>query len=371
MSFASENPAAPPAGRPARIPVTLLTGFLGSGKTTLLNRMLSDPRFRRTAVVINEFGSVAVDHDLVHRGSERYVVTTTGCLCCTATSDVRTSLFELQEIVGKGAARPFDRVIVETTGLADPAPIVNSLIPGGAAATGLRDHVVARGFRLSNVVATFDAEAGTDALDAHIEAWKQLAFADDIVITKSDAAPAAATLTRERIAILNPHARVHDSHDPAFDPARLFGDATYAPGGRSEDVAGWLAMEAAGAHAPHGHDPDRHGDIHALQLRANAPLDPKAVATFLKLLTQQRQAGLLRLKGLLAFADDPARPVVVHAVQHRLYPLVHLDDWPDRDTSSRLVVIGKNLPAQQIRTLFDALGKRRRRWWGRTEMVKS
>src|SRR5690606_24161190 len=118
--------------------------------------MLADRRMRHAAVIINEFGSVSLDHDLVHKGSERYVVTTTGCLCCTATSDVRTSLFELQELVGRGEAQAFDRVIVETTGLADPAPIVNSLIPGGAPATGLRDHVVARGYRLSNVVATFD-----------------------------------------------------------------------------------------------------------------------------------------------------------------------------------------------------------------------
>lgn len=168
--------------RQTTIPVTLLTRFLGSGKTTLLNQMLADRRMRHAAVIINEFGSVSLDHDLVHKGSERYVVTTTGCLCCTATSDVRTSLFELQEMVHRGEAHPFDRVIVETTSLADPAPIVNSLVPGGAPSLGFRDHTIAKSFRLSNVVSTFDAEAGEAALDQHIEAWKQVAFADDVVI---------------------------------------------------------------------------------------------------------------------------------------------------------------------------------------------
>ncbi|WP_084175161.1 CobW family GTP-binding protein [Afifella pfennigii] len=367
-SIAAALPSASPhhagiAGRDT-IPVTLLTGFLGSGKTTLLNRMLADGRMKGAAVVINEFGSVAVDHDLVHKGSERYVVTTTGCLCCTATSDVRTSLFELQEMARRGDAPPFDRVIVETTGLADPAPIVNSLIPGGAPATGFRDHAVARRFRLSNVVATFDAEAGEAALDGHIEAWKQIAFADDVVITKGDLAPESSMIAHGRISGLNPFARLHDRHRAGFDPLALVGSGSYSPTGRLEDVAGWLVMETMGAHEAHEHDPDRHGDVRALQLRADDPLDPKAVETFLTILTGQQQAGLLRLKGLLALGDDPARPMVVHAVQHRLYPSLRLDCWPDSDTTSRLVLIGTDLPVEPIRKLFETLARRKRSWWG-------
>lgn len=358
---ASPRPAAWNAK--STIPVTLLTGFLGSGKTTLLNSMLADERMKGAAVVINEFGSVAVDHDLVHRGSEHYVVTTTGCLCCTATSDVRTSLFELQEMVRRGDAQAFDRVIVETTGLADPAPIVNSLIPGGAPATGFRDHAVASAFRLSNVIATFDAETGAPALDQHMEAWKQVAFADDVVITKGDLAPEDLPDARARLRNFNRFSRLHDRHHPGFDPVSLIGSGSYSPAGRLEDVVGWLAMEGLGGHVAHNHDPDRHGVVRTLHLRADEPLDPKADETFLTILTGQQQAGLLRLKGLLALADDPARPLVVHAVQHRLYPALRLDCWPDADTTSRLVLIGTNLPSVPIRKLFDTLAGRRRPWW--------
>ena len=343
--------------------MTLLTGFLGSGKTTLLNRMLADVRIRCAAVIVNEFGSVAVDHDLVHAGSGRHVVTTTGCLCCTAGSGVRTSLFELQEMARRAEIGRFDRVIVETTGLADPAPIVNSLIPGGAPTTGFRDHAVARDFRLANVVSTFDAEAGAAALDRHIEAWKQLAFADDVVVTKGDLAPGSAPDARARLARLSPFARLHDGSDPGFDPAALIGNGSYSPTGRPEDVAGWLAMEGIGGHDAHDHDPDRHGEVQALHLRADEPLDPKATKTFLGIVARQ-QSGLLRLKGLLALADDPSRPLVAHAVQHRLYPPLRLDRWPDEDMTSRLVLIGADLPVEPIRKLFATLGPRRRAWWG-------
>lgn len=350
------------------IPVALLTGFLGSGKTTLLNRILADPRMKDAAVVVNEFGSVAVDNDLVHKGNERYFVTTTGCLCCTATSDIRVSLFELLDLCRKGGARRFDRVLIETTGLADPAPIVNSLIPGGAPASGFRDHAVARSFHLSNVIATFDAEAGPGALDAHTEARKQVAFAEDVVITKGDLVPEALTGARKRLGELNPRARLHDGHHPRCDPITLLGGGSYAPSGRIDDVAGWLAMEThdhdhAGHH--HHHDPDRHGDVAALQLWADEPLDPRAVDAFLAVLTGQKHAGLLRLKGLLSLADDPSRPLVVHAVQHRLHPPVRLDGWPDSDARSRLVLIGTDMPAKPIERYFNSLVKRRGTWWRR------
>jgi len=351
---------------PGAVPVTLLTGFLGSGKTTLLNALLTDARMKSTAVVINEFGSVPVDHDLVHPGSERYVVTTAGCLCCTATSDVRTSLFELDELSRRGTLPSFDRVVVETTGLADPAPIVNSLIPGGAPAFGFRDHSVARRFRLANVVACLDAISGKECLDRHLEAWKQLAFADQIVLTKTDLLDPADRLTerdfwRRTLADLNPGARLFLSDDGAFDPVPLIASGSYTPTGKPEDVLGWLALEQAEPHADHTHDANRHGDVEAMHLIHEGTLDPRALDALLTLLVSQGGSGLLRLKGLVALTDDPERPMVVHAVQHRLYRSPRLDHWPSNDRRTRLVLIGSKLPREPIEKLFQAVVEQSRR----------
>jgi G3E family GTPase len=171
---------------PQSIPVIVLSGFLGTGKSTLLNDLLAHPAFDDTAVVINEFSDISIDHDLVRVGEREMMVTTTGCLCCTAGSDIRTSLFELHEMAQRQLGRSLSRVIVETTGLADPAPIVNQLISGGSHVTGLRDHVVARRFHLAGLVCVVDVLTGEQTLDQHFECLKQIAFADRIVLTKTD-----------------------------------------------------------------------------------------------------------------------------------------------------------------------------------------
>lgn len=358
------------------IPVTLLTGFLGSGKTTLLNSLLSDERMRDAAVIVNEFGSVSVDHDLVHAGSERYVVTSTGCLCCTATSDVRTSLSELQEMAHLRGSRPFSRVIVETTGLADPAPIVNSLIPGGAPAIGYRNRGIDRSFRLANIVTTLDAVDGQATLDRHMQAWKQLAFADHVVLTKGDLlteteAAERAAYWSATLGNMNPAARLHNRQAAAFDPVSLIGAGFYSPSGKADDVIGWLALEDVEMHGDHRHDPNRHGDIQALQLISGQALDAATMDAFLSILVSQAGSGLLRLKGLVALGDDAERPLVVHAVQHRLYPSIRLECWPSDDRRTRLVLIGASMPREPIRKLFDAVVKHsqkrrtgRRRFWG-------
>ncbi|MCD2174271.1 CobW family GTP-binding protein [Rhizobium sp. C4] len=365
--LSDHNPASAPrtGGRRAdnRIPVTLLTGFLGAGKTTLLNEILTHPAMTGTAVIVNEFGTIPVDHDLVHSGRETYLRTSTGCLCCTATSDIRASLYELDQAIAAGDVPPVRRVVIETTGLADPAPIVNSLIAGGAPAMGLRDHVVARRYQLAGVVTAFDALEGLSTLERFIEGWKQLAFADHIVLTKTDLPHLACDFAAE-LQHLNPAAKLHDRHAPGFDLVSLFGTGAYSPDGKAEDVVGWLAMERLRGPHEHAHDPARHGRIEAVALTHDVPLDRRSLDVFLKVVTSNIDSGLLRMKGLFAVSDAPERPVVAHAVQHRLYPLAQLDRWPDENRQTRVVLIGQDMPIKQIRELFAALAPAPRRAFG-------
>ncbi|WP_181424020.1 GTP-binding protein [Rhizobium sp. UGM030330-04] len=359
---AGEQSGDPPVASPVQtVPVTLLTGFLGAGKTTLLNELLTEPAMRDAAVIVNEFGSVPIDHGLVHTGSERYFRTTTGCICCTATSDIRTSLYELHQAFLEGMMPEISRVVIETTGLADPAPIINSLIAGGTPALGLRDHIVARHFHLSGVVTVFDVTSGRAMLDSFIEGWKQLAFADHIVLTKTDLANTTA-MDREGLADLNPAALLHDRNAAGFDLMSLFAAKNYSLRGKPEDVPGWLAADRLSLHAGHDHDVNRHGaGVEAFDLTFDGALEPQMIVTFLELVTSNVHSGLLRLKGIFQATDDPDRPVVAHAVQHRLYPLARLESWPDGNRATRLVLIGMDMPQQPIRDLFDTLASQARR----------
>lgn len=339
----------------AQIPVFLLTGFLGAGKTTLLNRLLENRALHDTALIINEFGLVAVDHDLVRKGHEQPVVTTTGCICCSQGSDLRASLDELLAGQRNGSLPAFSRVIVETTGLADPAPIINSLIPGGLPARSLRDHAVARAFRLSSVITVVDVEAIAATLDSHPESLRQIAFADHVVLTRTDTAPVADW--PDRLRAINPALRIHDAAVAQFDPARLLAAGSYTAFGKGEGLGDWLAAETAHAHGPHVsfQHLNRHGAVAAIPLTRDDPVDAQALRQFLATLTATPGNGLLRIKGLVALQDDPASPALVHAVRHRLYPIARLDGWPGGQAGSRLVIIGTSLDEAAIRRSFDAL----------------
>lgn len=338
-----------------QIPVFLLTGFLGAGKTTLLNRILEDPDFHDTALIINEFGLVPVDHDLAREGREQPVVTTTGCICCTVGSDLRSSLDELLTGRRDGSLPPFSRVIVETTGLADPAPIINSLLPGGLSALSLRDHAVARAFRLSGVITVVDVEGIGAVLESHPESLRQIAFADHVVLTRTDVTPAGDWPSVLRG--LNPGMRIHDAAEPAFTPSVLLEPGSYSAFGKGEGVETWLEAEQNHGHnhGGHLHDLNRHGNVVAVPLMRDDPVDGYALRQFLLRLTSTPGNGLLRIKGLVALQDDPSSPALVHAVQHRLYPITRLEAWPNGKASSRLVIIGTNLEEETIRCDFNAL----------------
>ena len=339
------------------IPVCVLTGFLGSGKTTVLRHLLAHPAMDETAVVVNEFGEVGLDHHLLESGSEDTVLLNSGCLCCTVRNDLVQTLRVLFKRRARREVPPFRRLVIETTGLADPAPILHTL---------MTDPVLAEWFRLDGVIATVDAVAGAATLDRHPESVKQAAVADRLLLTKPDlAAPALRESLAARLRDLNPAAPLRDVLNGAVEPAALFNAGLYDPETKSADVRRWLKAEAyaaAGAahghehghghEAGHAHDVNRHGDgIRAFSLRYDRPLDWDRFNDWIDMVIAAYGANLLRVKGLLDVAGSD-RPLVIHGVQHVFHPPVALDAWPDAERGTRLVFITRDLdPAAFARTL--------------------
>jgi G3E family GTPase len=353
-----ENTSKPLSSKtpPAPIPLSILTGFLGSGKTTLLNRLLKDPAMAGTAVIINEFGDVGLDHLLVERIDDNTVLLQSGCLCCTLRGDLITALEKLLRDRDNGRAR-FDRVMLETTGLADPVPVLQTLIA--------HPYLVMR-YRLDGIITTVDALNGSVTLDAHAESVRQVAVADRIVLTKTDMDVPADEIAalRERLRRLNPAAPILDAAAGDASPAALLDCGLYDPARKIPDVARWLAAEAYDAsqdedrghhgHAHH-HDVNRHdASIRSISLTADRPMTMATLEMFLDLLRSVHGPHLLRLKGIVAMAEHPDQPLVLHGVQHIFHPPVRLAAWPDADRRTKLVLIMRDGDPRTVRDLFNA-----------------
>lgn len=352
------------------IPVAILTGFLGAGKTTLLNFLLKDPFLSDAAVIINEFGDVGIDHLLVERADENVIEMASGCLCCTIRGDLIDTIHDLLARRGRGEIKAFNRIVIETTGLADPAPVLHAVMsePGLLAAC-----------RLEGVITVVDAFNGMATLDAHPEAVKQVAVADRIVLTKVDLLTGRegedtlfAIIGRMRK--LNPAARLLTTHRNEATAERLFTMGLFDPKTKTADVQGWLAAEAyetgekrgrrqhrhghghAHEHGHHHHDDISRHDAHirSFSFSDDRPISPQGLELFMELLKSYHGANMLRMKGIVKLADDPARPVVLHGVQHVFHPPVRLPAWPDGDERTRLVFIVKDIEKPMIEGLFRA-----------------
>jgi len=332
-----------------RFPVSLITGFLGSGKTTLLNRVLRHDAMKDSAVVINEYGEVGLDHLLVERVDGEVAVLASGCICCTIRSDLEETLRALLARRDRGEVPPFRRILVETTGLADPAPIVQLL---------LNNPLVSHFLRLDTIVTTVDAVNAVHQLDRQYEAVKQVALADRLLITKRDLVDNIAALEL-CLSRLNPGARIESVVHGEIDPARLFGAGLVDPEKKRVDVERWLneqafagsceaAHEHAG-HAHHGHD----ASIISFMLAFDEPLDWMAVSHWLSHLRRTRGEDLLRVKGILNLRGEPT-PVAIHGVHHVFHPPVALPEWHDADRRSRIVFITRGIARQDVLALWQA-----------------
>ena len=343
------------------IPLSVMTGFLGAGKTTLLNRLLRDPGLRETAVLVNEVGEIGLDHLFYEILDGETVLLPGGCLCCSVRGDLVNSLEDILRRQDNGKITPFRRVVIETTGLADPANILHAMMT--------HPYLVQR-YRLDGVITLVDAVNGGATLDEHREAVKQAAIADRLVLAKTDLAGAEGIAAlRARLKALNPGAPILDAAKGEATAAALLDAGLYDPASKIPDVKRWLA-EAAVEAAEHAHHHDagdhdhrhhHHDDrIRVFTLASEAAIPAATLESFLDLLRSIHGAKLLRLKGIVQLAEEPDQPVVLHAVQHVMHPPARLATWPDQDRRSRLVCVTWDLEPAVVRRLFDAfLGKPR------------
>jgi len=346
-----------------RMPVALITGFLGSGKTTLLNHILRDPRMAKSLVLVNEFGEIGLDHLFVQSVDGDMVLMKSGCVCCTIKGDLERTLRDIARQRQTQALPPFDRVLIETTGLADPAPIIALL---------LNNPTTAHDYRLDAVVATVDLVHGAAQLDAQPEALKQAAVADRVLMTKGDLASDDQRATLEqRLSALNPGAPRFEVRHGTVDPALLFDAGPFDPGGKTDKVRNWLAAESVEAHHHdgdhhHGHDhddhhahapvdPNRHdARITSFCLTWEAPLDWDVFHRWLAAVRGNWADRLLRVKGVLNVIGED-QPLVVHGVHHVFHPPTLLARWPDDDRRSQLVFITRDLARADVEASWQQM----------------
>jgi G3E family GTPase len=351
----TRNGPARPRGPAEPIPLTVLTGFLGAGKTSLLNRLIHDPALAETAVIINEFGEIGLDHLLVKPVRDGVVLLQSGCLCCTLRGDLVEALQQLLRDLDNGRV-VFRRMILETTGLADPAPVLQ---------TAMAHPYLVQRFRLDGVITVVDAVNAGATLDQHMESVKQIAVADRIVLTKTDLLgedQEAVRRLRARLRALNPAAPILDAAAGEATPRSLIGCGLFDPERKIPDVKRWLAEEAYGSQGQHGshehhhdHDRNRHdARIRAFTLTSDVPIPAASFEMFIDLLRSLHGPKLLRLKGIVKIAEEPELPLVIHGVQHILHPAVRLERWPDDDQRTRIVLITRDLSAGEVNPLFDA-----------------
>lgn len=332
-------------GADRRIPVNVLTGFLGSGKTTVLRHVLRHPSFADTAVLINEFGEVGLDHLLVGQLDNEPVLLPSGCICCTIRGDVSRAIRDLQARRQRGEVPPFRRVIVETSGLADPTPML---------ATIMSDLVIRHHFRLGTVAATLDGLHAEEGLQTHPELPRQAAIADRLVITKTDLAPLEQIeRLRQALCSLNPAAPIVLAAGGGVDARALFGEDIQAAETRVREARRWM-LAGAVADGPAGSS--RHGAILSASLVLREPVVWQAFGLWLSLIAHRHGGTMLRVKGILNIIDSPT-PVAVHAVQHLIHTPEHLPAWPTHERCSRLVCIGYELRQEDLQRSLEVFAQ--------------